>query len=54
MSDNQWNAYQWFQHKLIHWLDEGLIALHDRLIQYACEKDLWRTPEQRVQERETE
>jgi hypothetical protein len=51
---NEWNAFQWCQHKAIHWLYDLLLFLHDALIEWACKRDLWRTPEERAAEQPPE
>ena len=50
MENREWTTLQWCQHKAIHWFYDLLVLLHDWLINYACERDLWRTPEQRAEE----
>jgi hypothetical protein len=50
MTRKEWSPLDWFQHKLFHWLSEVLIHLHDNLIEYACARNLWRTPEERAAE----
>ncbi len=50
MSNQEWTTLQWFQHKAIHLAYDVLLWLHDKLINYACERNLWRTPEQRAAE----
>ncbi len=54
MAKEQWTAFDWLQHKMIHAVYDLLLYLHDRLINYACERDLWRTSEQRAKERAPE
>lgn len=51
MVKEKWTALQWCQHKVIHWLYDALVWLHDALIEYACERNLWRTPEERAAEK---
>jgi hypothetical protein len=50
MNKNEWNAFQWCQHKAIHLTYDLLVFLHDALIEWACARDLWRTPEERAEE----
>jgi hypothetical protein len=48
MAKEQWTAFDWLQHKMIHALYDLLVWAHDHLIEYACSKNLWRTPEERA------
>jgi len=50
MKQHRWTMFRQLQHQVIHWVYDILVWLHDRLIEYACERDLWRTPEQRAAE----
>jgi hypothetical protein len=50
MAREKWTAFQWCQHKVIHWLCDLLVFLHDWLIEWACARNLWRTPEERAEE----
>jgi hypothetical protein len=50
MTQKEWNALDWCQHKAIHLAYDLLLWLHDKLINYACERNLWRTPEERAKE----
>lgn len=51
MAKEQWTAFDWLQHKAIHALYDLLVLAHDHLIEYACERNLWRKPEERAEER---
>lgn len=54
MNKYEWSTFQWLQHKAIHWLYDLLVWLHDALLEYACVHDLWRRPEEKEIERESE
>jgi hypothetical protein len=54
MTEQKWTIAQRAQHKIIRWLCDLLVCLHDWLIEWACTRDLWRTPEQRAAERPPE
>ncbi len=51
MNNDKWNLIDWLHHKAIHLLYDVIIVVHDWLINYACERDMWRTPEQREAEK---
>lgn len=41
MKNKQWTIWDILRHKLLHWAYDALILMHDWLINYACERDLW-------------
>jgi hypothetical protein len=50
MKERKWTIVQRVQHKIIRWLCDLLVCLHDWLIEYACARNLWRTLEEREEE----
>lgn len=51
MNNQELTTLQLCQHKAIHLAYDVLLWLHDKLINYACERNLWRTPEERGKEK---
>ncbi len=52
MNKHEWNTLQWFQYKAIHCLYDLLVFFQESLLEWACERDLWRRPEDREIEQE--